>query len=840
MEELKNGISEGKESLEIAYVHMPQNDKQQIEQVVREYESEPAKGLAHGVQKDAIQNAVGARLVKSESDSYRGNWRCNFELVEIDGKEALVFWDEGTTGLTGDILPVKEIEKKSSAGLLGAGYPNQRLARFLTRFESGGNAGPGSFGRGKLIFQGASNDSSILVDSFRSDDNEYISFDRLVEGTQLVQREIPFTGEGAKKFIVEKTKGALKPLATHGTRITILNVNPEISQSFKKSFAENESETGGYSEVFSRMIEETWWEIIQFGAKITLKLAGEIKQIKLTEPLLSIMKARNGDGGEYKVFTEDNISVVVDSKVHRIKHLKFIVAPHPIEEELREVWVQRKRMKIGSMGRSIVPHYKIQKTFSGFMVLDPELEKLFEEKESPTHYGFVFRGRSGGAIHQVKEALKSRLERFHEQLGLRVGSSETRARQDMIETLNELNQLADRLGLPTEFSSGPRKKTVEISIDSFLLPSAASSRVEMGDKVGPVVYRLKNFSNKPQLVKVEITGEQRGKKPVALFAKDIDLGAEASYTFPFEFKIEPSLFALGEGVLIRARVYRRTSPPETMSQVTRMLWVGMDQPIQPKDCIRIIGYEPDFPRPESRRVELEEVIRNIHFRITNESSVALKLNLDLKIRKSKSSSQDVHDLVTLISERNLELLPLADRDFAIDELQITETVFGGIFKEALEAKERRAEIFFSVRAAENYPTFKKILGDHLGPKKSIPFFCGVDAPGMSIFKTILEKNEPEDGKRSWVEGDKASGYTFVLNVGHSVYRLADDLGDGFRKHHIREQMLLQAYLVAVGENIFKGTAEPFREFFEEEEIDPIEATRKIDEMVGLALNQWLD
>ena len=119
----------------------------------------------------------------------------------------------------------------------------------------------------------------------------------------------------------------------------------------------------------------------------------------------------------------------------------------------------------------------------------------------------------------------------------------------------------------------------------------------------------------------------------------------------------------------------------------------------------------------------------------------------------------------------------------------------------------------SVRAAQNYPALGKNIGDHLGPKKSISFYCGVDPAGMSIFKNLDEKDAPDDGRRSWVEGDRASGYTFILNVGHSSYKLADDLGDDFRKYHIKEQMLFQAYLVAVEEKIFKGPARLLRMFF---------------------------
>ena len=67
---------------------------------------------------------------------------------------ALCFWDEGTHGLTGEILSSKEINIRSAKGMLGSSNADQRLSRFLTRFESGGNDGPGCFGRGKLIFSG--------------------------------------------------------------------------------------------------------------------------------------------------------------------------------------------------------------------------------------------------------------------------------------------------------------------------------------------------------------------------------------------------------------------------------------------------------------------------------------------------------------------------------------------------------------------------------------------------------------------------------------------------------------------------------------------------------------
>jgi hypothetical protein len=744
---------------------MPQNDKQQIEQIVKEYESDPAKGLAHGVQKDAIQNAFGARAIADEVKACQKNWRCYFELVTIKGNKALVFWDEGTTGLTGDILSVDEIEKKSAEGLLGKEHANQRLARFLTRFESGGNIGPGSFGRGKLIFQGASKDCSILVDSFRSDDNKYISFDRLIKGTQLKQQIIPFEGDKAKQFLREATNGALKPLTAPGTRIIILNVKDEIIVAFKKSFTK-EADEGGYSEAFSRMIQETWWEILEYGAKIILKMDGKEKEVKLTEPLRSILGVKDKENG-FRVYEKKNITVVVGSTVHRIKHLRFVTTPNPVEEDLREIWVQRKRMKVGSVSKGISLHHKIQKSFTGWISLEPSLEELFEERESPTHYSFNARG-SNSAISQVRTVLRSHIEEFHKQLGLRTQSTEAKARQDMLDTLKELNEQAEKLGLPTDFSVGTPKKDVEISIEQFALPNPGSTRVEIGDNIGPIVYAIRNNTGKPQFVRLEVTAEQRDRPDNMVLKKEIDLKPNTGESVPLSFFIAANDYVDCEGLLLRARVVNRNSNQQ-MHQVSRMLWIGMDAPSKPKDPLTIIGYAPLFPRLQSRRVELGESIKNVHFKVTSNVGVPLKVNLDMVVRKAKSPSHDVRVLATIHTQHSLELPALVDRDFAVEEIKITDELFGSIFEEAIDVRERKCEIFFSVRAAKNYPDLGKNIGEHLGQKKAIPFYCGIDPAGMSIFKNCRDSEAPDDGRRSWAEGDRASGYDFILNVGHSHF-----------------------------------------------------------------------
>lgn len=66
------------------------------------------RGVAHGVQKDAIQNGWDARLNKP----YGRDWSFIFELVKgKSGRSFLTMTDKGTTGLTGRVLKPEELQE---------------------------------------------------------------------------------------------------------------------------------------------------------------------------------------------------------------------------------------------------------------------------------------------------------------------------------------------------------------------------------------------------------------------------------------------------------------------------------------------------------------------------------------------------------------------------------------------------------------------------------------------------------------------------------------------------------------------------------------------------------
>ena len=807
------------------YVSMPQNDLHQIEQVVREYEGS-GRGLAHGLQKDAIQNGFGARLIENENRACK-KWRFTFELLEIDGMPALIFWDEGTTGLTGDILSVEEIEKMSAEEKL---TPEQNLSRFLTRFESGGNLGAGSFGRGKLIFQGASKTASIICDSLRDTDKQYIAFDRKIVGIRLVQQRVPFRGNEAKEFIKKASNGALIPLTASGTRITILNLKDEIVDAVKNSF--NSVADSDYSNDFIKMIEETWWEIIKFGAKIYVKRGDNIRLVELSEPLKSIAYCGDDQNG-YRAFNKELIPVVIGNETYRIKELKFVVAPNPLDEDLREIWIQRKRMKIGSISRNINPHHTIHKRFCGYIILEPLLEDIILLAEGTTHYGFNL-NRKG--VKQIRDIIRTELDNFQQRLGLRLISPESASHQDMLDAMKEINQAAQNLGLLTEFSIGPKSKDMEISIESFILPNPNSKRIEYGEDIGPIVYSIKNNSLQPKFVTFYLTAEQRGASEKTIITEEIDLKPQEITTVtvqPFQFQKED--FNYSEGVLIKAKLNDRNLGT-TICQVSRILWIGREEPEIPEKPITVTAYQPIFPRHNSNRVELTEVIKNIRFKISNSSAVDIRLGIDLIVRKANKKTGDFRTLKRIINEEGVCLSAFSDKEFATEQILISNEDFKDVAEGPANADERRCEIYFSIHSSENVPLLELNKSDRID-KKSIPFYLGIDPPGQSIFKNAVDWEGHNDGKRSKYEGDRATGFTFILNVDHSAYKFMNEYSNEVRQYYIKEEMLKQAYAIAIGEGVFKGSAEDFEIALKGDNIPPHESFLTFEEIIGRALNE---
>jgi hypothetical protein len=809
------------------YVQMPQNDMAQIDQVGREYGSEPAKGLAHGVQKDAIQNGFGARAEVREVEACR-TWSMTFDLKQIGGRDALVFWDEGTLGLTGDILAPDQITERFEGESLG---PDQRLSRFLARFVSGGNVGAGSFGRGKLIFHAASSTTNILVDSLRAPDGVYIALDRKVEGGTLLQPRIPYQDDAAKDFIRMKTGGVLSPLERPGTRIAILDVRPEIVEAFQQSFTESPSV---YAASFAHMIEETWWEIIhRFDARILLRHGERVLRVELHDPIKTIAEAEDNQEG-VRVHSRANIPVTAGGQPYRIKEVRLVVMPGNVDDEFRDIWLQRKRMKIGSIARGIDVHAKIAKRLAGYVVLEPSLESLVEESEGTTHYSFHL---GGSGVRQIRDTVRAELRDFERRLGLVSTSEDAESRRRLLDSMKELNELAAELGLITQQNIGVDLSDVDILLQEMVLPQENSLRVEIGDRVGPIKYRLINKASRAWAGAFRLKARQLGREETELFSQQVTLQPEAELDLEFPaFEVSRDRFENGKPVRVEA-VFVRADSTEVISRCGRTLYIGTDPPTTETLPVTLHA-SCKFPRSDTRRVEMSDVLRSIRLKVTNNSPFTLAVDLVASVRHlaNPQAGRLTMPLFELVRDA-FELAPQQDREVFVDDIVISPERFGSVHETLADVKERACDIFAVATLARASVELNKPRRWRLD-KRSIPFYLEVDPPGHSIFQEAAYANAPDDGRQSWHERTADDGYSFFLNAGHSAYKFAKNRDDAnVVQRYEQEQMLRHAYLIAFENDIYKGPAEPYRDQFLNGDLPAKEIAEKFDVIIGTALNQ---
>lgn len=146
---------------------IPQNYKNNVDWILGAY-TDAGVDFPNGFQKDAIQNAVGAR----KTDKWK-NWSCDISIVNNSKGLFLVVEDCGTVGLVGDNIKGSDVNEMMNKG---EKLPStERLARFSSMFNSGGNTtGGGLFGAGKSVYSVASKDYKYYFDSLR-EDGKYVA-----------------------------------------------------------------------------------------------------------------------------------------------------------------------------------------------------------------------------------------------------------------------------------------------------------------------------------------------------------------------------------------------------------------------------------------------------------------------------------------------------------------------------------------------------------------------------------------------------------------------------------------------------------------------------------------
>jgi hypothetical protein len=215
---------------------IPQNYKNNVDWILGAY-TDAGVTFPNGFQKDAIQNAVGAR----KTNKWK-NWSCDISLVENEHGSFVIVEDSGTVGLTGNNTSAETINQMMANGEVLP--PSERLSRFTSMFNSGGNTtGGGLFGAGKSVYSVASQTYTYYFDSLR-DDGLYVA--NINKCGQVMS--VALEGNSAKKYIFDNT--GLTEKKTTGTRVIIEKPNEELANSIRDNS-------------IVPYIQESWWIIIK-------------------------------------------------------------------------------------------------------------------------------------------------------------------------------------------------------------------------------------------------------------------------------------------------------------------------------------------------------------------------------------------------------------------------------------------------------------------------------------------------------------------------------------------------------------------------------------------------
>lgn len=537
------------------------NYKQLAKNIAEEYgytHSPLSNRLAHGVQKDAIQNGWDAKQ-QSTHTFIQDNWRFEFELADIKAGKALLMTDFGTTGLTGNLTS----EQLRSMGIAADELPkDEKWARWESLGWTKGE-GLGARGQGKMIFMLTSKDYTIFYDSLRSDGSYRLG------GSIATETGCPVfhCDDEEGKRIIQSNLG-LQPLSHQGTRVIIVDPVDEIVEDI-------------YSGDFMKFIEETWWpNIHKYRVKISLKYGGNETNAKV--PTILPISKDTPENKSFKTWVRGSDDF---KKGHAGFKIKRLCAACDMEQEVDELYQGIACFRDG-MKVDIVrfPDKALRNKVFGYIEFEQELEDELREIEKPTHYAFKVRPLWA----KLKNLIEQEVEAFgNKKLGLGL---DTQALENIKRNKAESKALSILRAVTKDWpisrwskggggsSNVPvppsDEKDVGVRLSNLSFPNPGNvPRLDYGQKLEGfdiVVFSKEETARDVTLNAFVLSGDTR---ILDIRKESFQLGPKSHQVFSdHRIDIDNDVFASPGEYKIRVNLIDNTTN-DRIDQITRRIWV---------------------------------------------------------------------------------------------------------------------------------------------------------------------------------------------------------------------------------------------------------------------------
>lgn len=753
----------------MALTPIPQNYRNNVDWILGAY-TDAGVTFPNGFQKDAIQNAVGARKTNKWKD-----WKCDISLIENDHGKYVVVEDSGTVGLTGANTPTEQInELMAQRKSLPA---NERLSRFTSMFNSGGNTtGGGLFGAGKSVYSVASETYTYYYDSLR-EDGLYVA--NVNKSGQV--NSVAFEEDAAKKYIYDNT--GLSEKKTVGTRIIIESPKAELVNSI-------------VSGEIIPYIQESWWIIIQRltdGAAITVN----------GEPVLVPEDIKDATHS-FELHTPETYVTG-----YKVKHFGLYVF-----EDGKNRWsgisYYRKGMKIGEIDIKEIPK-KVEGRFWGYIEVDELWEDDLSIIEDKVHFG-VSKGKKNTATYQhLKNYCNNKFKANLIEWGyIKDKESEDKKLKDELKQIAEdIQDLFDRLGFE-DLGKGPKKANFDVRWQDIKYPEADSERVTSGDSIDFAVRIKSSYATDKNFeYKLFVVNPQNGSVISQIASDKIKIPSNTAKKMEFSHTVnkENSVQFAENRIVLSVKVIG--SGKEKKKELPYLF--DIEKRDNSREVVNLVLHECIFPTANSRRVNFGEPLKSISYLIENKRNYSLNYRLNVSVHNASDPTcpkiVDITSHTGIIAPFEETITPRID-EIVFDQQTYEQFLSSGVL-------ELRARLI----ANADDPQYEK--GDKITFYHYKIFLNSDEKNGKNDSFDVQSVVAPEDFRRSWYAA--GNGRTITLNVGHVAYLNVSDY-PYIQHEYMREQMLKQYVLLYLAEGKYDMFGEQGKDFAD---LEPQEAADQV-------------
>lgn len=742
-----------------------QNYGSHVQWIIGNYNQGAAKGFVHGFQKDAIQNAVGAR----KRDDYRG-WKVCIDVVNTEHGTFVVVEDFGTVGLTGHNFPLAVLTEKTRAN---EQFPaEERLARISCDNVSGGDPrSPGLYGVGKTLYVGASRRLMNYFESRTEEEGYRCNFNDNDE-----MNEVALEGaEGEEWF---KAQTGLDPIDHIGTRFVVVDPKEEIVEGIL-----------GEAKEMLHDAEETWWRVIRLlNPDEGIFINGERAEVP------AIYVRSEDQDYSYKDHYFSNVPTSVEPG-YRFKRIGFYISDD-IPEELSGFYYYRRGMKIGKIKLDEFER-DIDSKYYGFIELEPAWEDQLGIIEDMVHYDTMGTFKNKCEYAYMRDAVRKIVAGLLTDWGYR--RTEVNQTRMLNAMLDEINQQVSDLFSANGFErigTGNKSSAFSVRLTDVRYPHSDEEKYGRSlfeNETLSFGFEVRNKTLRNLRYKIGcMVRSQDGTVSQQIYNEIVPVSPEAPYvgTISFTANSENSIVGKPGSVILTVCPTSGSKKP-----ISRKLYYYFQTEtyIRPEDDFEFDIRSFDFENSPSKRINTDEWVRNISYTLINRTEKPVKVILKVNTNNGEGRKE----LLSAVVKREYILPPFGE-EVGTEPFDIqfsAEEYFSKIRRGIIDVK---ARMILNEDLPDNVPPLDRstILGEY----KFRVFFNKPDSAGNNFDHRLID--DENNHRRVYLDPELKN--TIDINIGHPQYKLCTDQQE---QQKYLSEMLIRGYILVFDSNGYFDNAE---------------------------------